>query len=341
MSELKPFLADVPVRVNIWIRPECQKKQFEVLRQARPSVLFLISDGGRNETEWAAIRENRALFDDGIDWDCKVYKIYEDKNNGLYTMSKKGTDLIWSTVDRCIFLEDDYVPSVSYFAFCAELLEKYKDDERIQAICGMNHCGKWEKASADYFFADEGSIWGMASWKRSHESRDPSFSYSKDPYTMELLREQTKNDKGFRRVMEGYAHNDRYGGHAPGGEFYHRLEIYAQHRLYIIPTRNMICNIGCTADSAHAAEYKLLPKGIRKIFNMKTYELEMPIKHPSFVIPDTGYSKARARIMGVGHPLVRRWRSIESALLALRYKGLGGVFAKFKKMVCRRKKMET
>ena len=188
---MKPYLVDVPVRVNIWIRPECQKKQFEVIKKARPSILFLVSDGGRNEKEWEAIRENRKLIDEGIDWECEVYRIYEEKNNGLYAMGKKGSELIWSKVDRCVFLEDDYVPSVSYFQFCAELLEKYKDDERIEAICGMNHCGKWERASSDYFFADEGSIWGMAGWKRAYEQRDPSFAYGKDEYIMNLLKEQT------------------------------------------------------------------------------------------------------------------------------------------------------
>ena len=68
MSELKPYLVDVPVRVNVWIREECQRKQFEVLKQARPSIMFLISDGGRNEKEWEAIKNNRAIFDNEIDW---------------------------------------------------------------------------------------------------------------------------------------------------------------------------------------------------------------------------------------------------------------------------------
>ncbi len=90
--EKKPYLVDVPVRVNVWIRPEAQRRQFEVLKEARPSVLFLISDGGRNEKEWEAIRQNRALFENEIDWDCKVYKIFEETNNGLYTMSRKGAD---------------------------------------------------------------------------------------------------------------------------------------------------------------------------------------------------------------------------------------------------------
>ena len=338
---MKPWLVDVPVRVNIWIRPECQKAQFEVLKKARPSIMFLISDGGRNDKEWEAIRANRKMFDTEIDWDCTVYKIYEDKNNGLYTMSNKARSLIWSTVDRCIFLEDDYVPSVSYFGFCAELLEKYKDDERIQAICGMNHCTTWEQASADYFFADEGSIWGIATWKRTDEQRDPEHTYGKDPYTMSLLEQHTKNEQVFWNTLKGYAENERYGNHIAGGEFYHRFEIYAQHRLYIIPKYNMINNIGCTPNGAHATEYKLMPRGVRQVFNMKTFEYDLPLKHPKYVIADLEYSKKRARIMGVGHPMVLFGRRIESAFLALKYKGFSGILKKFKKAQKKKKTIET
>ncbi|MBR5538512.1 MAG: hemolysin activation protein, partial [Clostridia bacterium] len=172
----KPYLVDVPVRINIWIRPECQKRQFEVLKEARPSTMFLISDGGRNEKEWEAIRQSRAIFEE-IDWECTVYKIFEEKNNGLYTMSRRGADLIWSKVDRCIFLEDDNLPSVSFFAYAAELLEKYKDDERIVCICSMNHAGVWEDTDSDYFFAERGPIWGQAIWKRSYMQRDFGLEY--------------------------------------------------------------------------------------------------------------------------------------------------------------------
>ena len=45
MISMKQYLVDVPVSINIWIRPECQRQQFEVIKKARPSILFLISDG--------------------------------------------------------------------------------------------------------------------------------------------------------------------------------------------------------------------------------------------------------------------------------------------------------
>lgn len=337
----RPFLVDVPVRINVWIRPECQRKQFEVLKQACPSVLFLISDGGRNEKEWEAIRANRAIFENEIDWDCKVYKIYEEKNNGLYTMSRKGANLIWSIVDRCIFLEDDSIPSVSYFKYCEELLEKYKDDMRILCICSMNLAGVWENANSDYFFAERAPICGQAMWKRSYMQRDFELNYGKDTYTMNLLRRKLKKDKAFLNTVEGYAENPRWGGHVPGGEFFGRLAVYTQNQLYIVPKYNMMCNIGCTEDSEHASEYRLLPHGIRRIFNMKTYEYELPLKHPSHVMADEEYMKIEDKILCRNNPIGKFFRRVEVLCLTLKYYGFIGACKFASKKIKKRKHMEN
>ena len=329
--EKKPYLVDVPVRVSVWIRPEAQRKQFEVLKEARPSTMFLISDGGRNEAEWEALRQNRAIFENEIDWECTVYKIFEEKNNGLYTMSRKGADLIWSKVDRCIFLEDDNIVSVSYFKYAAELLEKYKDDTRIVSICAMNHAGVWEKASSDYFFSERGPICGQAMWKRSYESRDLSLEYAKDSYVMNLLRKKLKGTSDFWNTVEGYAKNPIFGGHIPGGEFLSRLLVHSQHQLYVVPKYNMMSNIGCTENSEHAAEYKLLPHDVRKIFNAKTYEYEFPLKHPEYVIPDGDYLEYEEKVLCKNRPIGAFFRKVETLFLYFKYRGIKGVWRKIKK----------
>ena len=336
----KSYLVDIPVRVNVWIRPEAQKKQFEVLRQARPSIMFLISDGGRNEAEWEALRQNRALFENEVDWDCTIYKIFEEKNNGLYTMSRKAADLIWSVVDRCIFLEDDNIISVSYFKFAAELLEKYKDDTRIISICCMNYAGIWENTPYDYFFAERGPICGQAMWKRSYQSRDFDLEFGKEPYTMSLLNKVLKKDPDFRKTTNGYANNPMYGRHVPGGEFLTRLSVYTQNQLYIIPKYNMMSNVGCTDNSEHAAEYKLLPRAIRKIFNMKTYEYEFPLKHPKHMIADMDYMELEDKVLCRNRPIRKFFRKIEILALFFRYRGLNGMLKKIKRRIAKRKKIE-
>ena len=186
---MKPYLVDVPVAIQAFIRPQMLQKQWEVIKKARPSIIFVRSDGPRETvpTDAELIAKSRAITED-VDWDCTVYRLYEEKNIGMYGMMRKCPPFIWSKVDRCIFLEDDQIPSVSYFQFCAELLEKYKDDLRIEKITGVNLCGDWEDTPDDYFFARVPASSGAAIWRRSYMERDLELTYAKNPYVMEHIK---------------------------------------------------------------------------------------------------------------------------------------------------------
>lgn len=323
----KPYLVDVPVKINIWIREECQKAQFDVLRQARPSILFITSDGGRNEKEWEIIRKHRAMFDEEIDWTCTVYNLYMEENKGLYGMGKYRSELIWNAVDRCIMLEDDILPAVSFFRFCAETLERYKDDPRVECVCGMNHLGVWEDASADYFFSRQGSIWGYAIWKRSIQTRG-DFGYGQDPYTMNLLKQRTRHNPIFYKKLEAYAKQDTYEGHVAATEFWNEFNMYAQNAVQIIPRKNMICNIGCGKNATHTKVGKYASSSLRNLFHMETYELEGPVRHPKYVIPDIAYEKKRNATLGYNDPWASFKQRCERVFLRLKHEGIfGGVFA--------------
>jgi hypothetical protein len=334
---MKPYLVDVPVKMNIWIRPDCQRKQWNVIKQARPSILFVQSDGGRNEKEWEAIHKNRKMFDEELDWDCTVYRFYEDHNNGLYAIAAKVASSIWSKVDRCVFLEDDQIPAVSYFQFCADLLEKYKDDERIECICGVNCMETTPEVSSDYFFSRQGSIWGFASWKRVLQERT-NFIYYKDPYIMKLLKERTRHNKRVWTQLNAFASYGIHDGHVPGSEFWIAFEMYSQNRLQIIPRINLISNVGCTDDSEHASSLKMLPKGIRSAFNMPVHEMEFPLKHPTYVIPDVEYEKKRNLIYAYNHPIINFKRRIERLFLYVRYCGLKKTYKEIKRKLHRTEK---
>ena len=95
---------------------------------------------------------------------------------------------MFETEDRGIVLEDDDVVSDSFFYFCEELLEKYKDDERINMICGMNHLGHYDKSGTSYIFTKTGAITGWASWKRVIDTWDPNYSFVDDEYQKYCLK---------------------------------------------------------------------------------------------------------------------------------------------------------
>ena len=313
---MKEYLTNVPVKINIWIRPKCQKLQFDVIKQARPNILFIVSDGGRTKEEQEIILSNRKLIEEGIDWNCEVHKIYEDNNNGIYTMERKAGKYIWNRVDRCVFLEDDQIPSVSYFRYCAELLEKYKDDTRVCMICGMNHLDVYKDVPSDYFFSSAGSIWGCALWKRTVEKFN--FRNIHDPYYYNLLKNITKNNKIFWKQFNGYLQHSIFDGHKAGGEFWLSFIANTENQYLIVPKYNLISNIGYEETGLHAHGLHKMPASIRKVFNLPTHELSFPLKHPSFFIPDNIYEQKVKKIMGWTFT-TKILRIFETIILRVRY----------------------
>ena len=114
---MKPFLVDVPVLILFFNRPQQLSQVFEQVRNARPSKLFLYQDGPRGEHDLPGIKACREVTDQ-IDWDCKVHRMYQEKNYGCDPSEYISQKWAFSMVDKCIVLEDDDVPSVSFFTFC-------------------------------------------------------------------------------------------------------------------------------------------------------------------------------------------------------------------------------
>ena len=110
---MKPFLVDVPVLILFFNRPQQLSQVFEQVRNARPSKLFLYQDGPRGEHDLPGIKACREVTDQ-IDWDCKVHRMYQEKNYGCDPSEYISQKWAFSMVDKCIVLEDDDVPSVSF-----------------------------------------------------------------------------------------------------------------------------------------------------------------------------------------------------------------------------------
>ena len=215
-------------------------------------------------------------------------------------------------------MEDDDVPSVSFFAFCKEMLDKYENDTRITMIAGFNNEEITPDVPYDYFFATTFSIWGWASWKRVIDQWDEHYTFLEDKFNMQQL-EQLIKERKFRKDFIYMCQRHKENNKAYYETIFHASMLF-NSGLAIVPTRNMINNLGATADSTHfAGSVHTLPKGYRRIFTMKRHEVEFPLKHPRYVIENVEYKKSVYRIMGWGHPWIKVGRSFEELFLNLRY----------------------
>lgn len=311
---------EVPVVINFFARPDTFAKVLDSVRAAKPSVLFLLSDGPREsvKTDEPNVKKCREIAEN-IDWQCELYHIYAEKNIGLFDTYFKGMKLVFEVVDRCIFLEDDCVVSKSFFRFSKELLEMYKDDLRFHFISAANHMGLYEEPQSDYFFSGESATPAYAMWKRTFESM--TLDFSEDKYILDRTLEcAIQMKKGYEKRIKKTVKNPLWEGHVPHTEFYKNLLRFSQSQMFIVPTKNMLCNIGVTSNSVHTADdIKKLPKSMRIILNRKIYEYEFPLRHPKCCVRDLKYEEFINKMTAWGRPFTRFGRKVASLGLCLFY----------------------
>lgn len=322
---MKEWLLDTPVILKFFVRTETLRRTFDVIRKVRPRILFLAGDGPRNEADKEKIIECHKILEN-IDWECQVHRYYSEVNKGILRNDEEGIKSAFKLVDRLICVEDDMLCSESFFWFCQEMLEKYKDDMRVQMVCGQNLEGISESVSADYFFARRISSGCIGIWKSKYEYVDYSYPVFEDTYMTSLLEKNIpRNLKSAKHIERAKRDRKEYLQHpAPkSSEVAFTLNFYLNNWLNIIPKRNMTVSIGLSEDSAHAPDkLEKLPKGIRRVFELPLYDIEMPIKHPKYMICDVNYEKKWRRILAVGYPWVEAWRLVARFFLTLRYDGL-------------------
>ena len=192
---------DVAVLLIFFNRPETFRQVFDAVKKARPSKLYLYQDGARNEADNEKVMACRKIAEE-INWECTVSKWYREKNIGCDPSGYQAQRWLFQNEEQGIVLEDDVVPNQSFFPFCLELLKKYKYDERINMICGMNNLDIIEEVPESYFFSEYGSIWGWASWRRVVQTWDETYSWMGNKNTIADLKRTFASDHTWKMFYE-------------------------------------------------------------------------------------------------------------------------------------------
>lgn len=326
----------VPVALIFFNRPEPLERTFESIRSYKPDTLFLIQDGVRatkKQTDLEKIEACREVVEN-IDWECNVIKIYSDKNLGCGFRIYSGVKEAFEHVDRLVIIEDDIICSSSFFTFCEEMLERYKDESHIHLVSGMNPLGAYERCPYSYFFSPGGgSIWGWATWKRVWDTFDYDMTWYEDKYVREsFLSRAVKGRKASEAVAKNFNDMLRNGIKLTAWSASFGCTSHLYYRLNIIPKYNLTSNIGLTGDSVHATSNdNMLAPHVRALFNMKTYDLEQPLVHPKYMFADLDYENEFMNFQMIGNSRQKIKAKIAHYYRILRYGGLSYIVQKLKK----------
>ncbi len=272
----------VPILVMAFNRPGPAAGLLKVLRQLKPLRLYLAFDGPRLERpdEQALCEEVRNVFRDGIDWPCQVSWLLRTHNLGCRVAVSSAIDWFFQTEAEGVILEDDIHPIPGFFGYCAELLERYRDDLRIGAIAANNHQFEAPPAAASYYFSIYSHCWGWATWRRAWR-----FYHQAEILWPEFRRQRWLYQLGGRDFERRWLFliDQVCSGEVNTWDVLWQLACWQQGFLICLPAKEQVRNVGFDTDATHTLD-EGSPLRVPQ-------ELVRPLVHPSIILPSRRFDR--------------------------------------------------
>lgn len=247
-------MTSTPVLMFVFNRPDLARRTAEAIRDAHPPLVLIVADGPRPDrpNDIGLCRETRQAVDE-IDWPCEVLRNYAGNNLGCGVRVSSGISWAFEHVESAIILEDDCVPSPSFFGFCDQLLARYRDNDEIMHIGGTNMVPGHLCGRASYRFSKYPHIWGWATWKRAWERYDFRMS-AWDEYRLTSAFSKRCSHPLERAYWTWYY--DRMTGDDPFDtwDYQWTFACWLNNGLAVSPSVNLVTNVGYRADGTHTTE---------------------------------------------------------------------------------------
>ncbi len=268
-----------PVLFLIFNRPDTTTQVFEQIRKVQPTRLFIAADGPRadRDGEVELCEQARRIAED-VDWDCEIKTLYRDHNLGCRKAVSSAISWFFEQVEEGIILEDDCLPELSFFRFCAELLERYREDTRVMCISGESYGDPSIYKSSAYGFSKYALIWGWATWRRAWKMYDDDMTGFAD-----------KVNRGWFDAYFGSAEVSHYwqfhfkqadDQQVNSWGFRWLYTVICQGGSCIVSSINQVQNIGCDTRATHTYDPQWM------MAERPTQPMRFPMSHPKHPAPN-------------------------------------------------------
>ena len=262
---------ETAVALLVFNRPNFTARVFDAVARARPRTLFVAADGPRegHSDDERLVLQTRAVLE-RVDWPCEVLTDYADHNLGCGRRIASGLDWVFDSVPEAIILEDDCLPHPSFFPYCEELLEHYRDNDRVHMVGGTNVLG-WG-GPYSYHFSRCYHIWGWATWRRAWQHYD----YEMRDWLRLRPTSWLDTHLGNRRAAEicSFLFEETYQGRINQWDFQWVFSGWLRDALAILPTVNLVTNIGFGESATHDNDPD------HPFADRPAQEMIFPLRHP-------------------------------------------------------------
>lgn len=160
-------MVNTPVLYITFARPEYASQSFAAIKKAQPKKLYFYSNKARTEKE-DEVKRNQEVrsYIEQIDWECDVKTWFREEYVDVFTSIKGAIDWVFSNEEKAIVIEEDVVTSLAFFDYMDQMIERYRDNDRIWIISGNNGSPKYSPKGMKCFVTRTADIYGWASWRK-------------------------------------------------------------------------------------------------------------------------------------------------------------------------------
>jgi predicted O-methyltransferase YrrM len=294
-------MTESPVLFLVFNRPGLTALVMEAIRAARPPRLYVAADGPRDHASGSDPCEEVRRIATAVDWDCEVRTLFRDRNLGCREAVSGAITWFFNNEEAGIILEDDCLPSSDFFKYCTELLERYRTDTRIMAICGSSYADLGPRYGPSYYFSYYADIWGWATWRRAWQFYDRDLARWPGARARQDLNVISAG-RAWHRAYWTNLFDATRAGRINTWDYQWIYTVIEQGGLACYPVRNLISNLGFRPDATHTIAQD--PENCASpAANLPHQPLGFPLVHPARVERMTALDQAiEAKRLGLRPP---------------------------------------
>jgi hypothetical protein len=254
---------NTPVLFLTYKRYRTAIRVFNTIKKIKPNKLYFASNAPKNESEIKAVQKVRDICKK-INWKCKLTTIFYSKHMLVKDSIPASINFFFKKEKQGIILEDDVLPSQSFYFFCQKMLKIFKNKKKISCIYGSSFLKK--RGKSNIYFSKYTHIWGWATWRSRWKNYDPYIKFWPKFKKSKIFKNLNSNVYEYNYWNNIY--DKTYLRKLNTWDYAWQACTWYKNQLSIAPSISLTQNIGYDLNAEHTIRrYKFIKKKTQNKIN--------------------------------------------------------------------------